>query len=222
MEIRDLISKNIQPVKLDDKLSKAFEAFEVYHVNTLPVIDEKGKYIALLRKNMLDNDPELLVSDIVEKFVTGTREAIRVDEHFYEIISKYHALESTIVPIVDKDNKLLGVVSGQRYMEMFSASFSFVEPGSILTLFIPKTDYSMAEIAQIVESEGGAILSSIIHSSEDDSAVHVTLKINLNNLSAIVQSFERHKYKVIARFSERDYQDVLKNRFDELMNYLNV
>jgi len=43
-----------------------------------------------------------------------------------------------------------------------SKSGSFIEPGSILVLEVPKRDYSMAEISQIVESEDGVILSSFI------------------------------------------------------------
>ncbi len=222
MEIHNLITKEIRAVHLKDTLASVFQKFKKYGVDTLPVVDNEEKYLALIRKDKIQDDDDVLVSDVIEKFISGTQEAIREDEHFYEIISKYNELNTSLVPIVDLEGKFLGVVTGRTYMDVFSSSFSFVEPGSMLTLHIPKSDYSMAEIAQIIESEGAAILSSIIHKSDDPTAVNVTLKINLNNLSGVVQSLERHKYKVIARFAERDYKDVLKDRYDELINYLNV
>ncbi len=223
MEIRQLIDKNIHPLADTQTVREALLAFENQKYDILPVIDQYQNYIGLLRKeDILSREASLTLNSNTKLLHTANSDVIHVDEHFYELISKLYELNSPIVPVVDKDETFLGVVTTERLMYMFSASFSFVEPGSILTLYIPRTDYSLAEIAQIVESEGGAILSSIIHNSEVPEAVYVTLKINLNNLSSIIQSFERHGYKVKSRFSEREYQDVLKDRYDELMNFLNV
>ncbi len=85
-----------------------------------------------------------------------------------------------------------------------------------------QVDYSLAEIAQIVESNNAKILSSYITSGPDSTEMEVTLKINKSNLDAILRTFERYEYNVTASYQKSKYQDDLKNRYDELMNYLKL
>jgi hypothetical protein len=50
----------------------------------------------------------------------------------------------------------------------------------------------------------------------------VTLKINQQNVQAIIATLNRFDYEVKATFNEGEYLDGLKERFDGLMMYLNV
>ena len=85
-----------------------------------------------------------------------------------------------------------------------------------------KRDYSLAEIARLVESENASILSSFISSRPDSSKLEVTLKLNRREIKHIVATFERFEYVVKASFQESDYMDSLMERYDSLMNYLSV
>ena len=80
----------------------------------------------------------------------------------------------------------------------------------------------MAEISRIVESENALILSSFVSSAPDSPQVEVTLKINRENLQAVIATFVRFKYQIKASFNETAYQESLKERYDALMSYLNV
>jgi hypothetical protein len=89
-------------------------------------------------------------------------------------------------------------------------------------LEMAKSDYSMAQIAQIVESNDARILSSYIMSSADSTNIEVTLKINKIELDRIIRTFERYDYVIKASFQKSSYNDDLKFRYDALMNYLNM
>ena len=53
------------------------------------------------------------------------------------------------------------------------------DPGGILILEVKNKDYSLAQAAQIVESENAKILSSYIHSNGSNVTLDLVLKINL-------------------------------------------
>jgi hypothetical protein len=94
------------------------------------------------------------------------------------------------------------------------------EVGGILILEINNIDYSMAQIAQIVESNNARILSSYILTNSSSSKLEITLKINKLDLSSIIRTFERYDYVVKESFQKSMDNDDLQARFDSLMHYL--
>jgi acetoin utilization protein AcuB len=96
------------------------------------------------------------------------------------------------------------------------------EAGGVLVLEMNQVDYSLAHIAQCVESNNARILSSHITSPPDTTLLEVTLKINQSDLSRIIQTFERYDYHVKATFQKTEFYDDLQRRYDELMKYLNL
>jgi len=85
-----------------------------------------------------------------------------------------------------------------------------------------RTDYSMSQIAQIVESNDAHIISSYIMSSPDSTNLEITLKINKIELDRIIRTFERYDYIIKASFQKSNYSDDMQFRYDALMNYLNL
>jgi acetoin utilization protein AcuB len=87
---------------------------------------------------------------------------------------------------------------------------------------VNKNNYTLSQIARIVESEGAIILNSFITSSPDSTELDITLKINRPDISHIIGSFIRFGYDIKATFSESEYMDSLQEHYDSLMSYLNV
>ncbi|NNE30644.1 MAG: CBS domain-containing protein, partial [Saprospiraceae bacterium] len=98
----------------------------------------------------------------------------------------------------------------------------FMEPGAVIVLEMSKRDYSLSELSRIVESEHAKILSSYITTNLDSERIDVTIKINRQEISRILASFERFEYQVKASFQEGDFYDSLRDRYDSLITYLNV
>ena len=85
-----------------------------------------------------------------------------------------------------------------------------------------RSDYSMSEIAQIVESNDARILSSYIMTSPDSTNIELTLKLNKIELDRIIRTFERYDYIIKASFQKSNENDDMQFRYDSLMNYLNL
>ena len=97
---------------------------------------------------------------------------------------------------VDENNNYLGCTDLLYLMSQITAVGSIKEVGAILVLKMGIRDYSLTEIARIVEENNAKILSSYITSKQDSTEIEVTLKINTVELDKIIATFERYDYTI--------------------------
>ena len=84
-------------------------------------------------------------------------------------------------------------------------------------------DYSLSEIARIVEENDAKILGLTVDAiPEDPGRIVVSLLFNKVECTAIVKSFYRYNYNVLNTFSSPDENSDLLDRYSLLMRYLNV
>ena len=104
-------------------------------------------------------------------------------------------------------------------------TFSFqLSPFScIIQLEMGEYDYSLSEIARIVEENDAKILGLTVDTiPEDPGRIVVSLLINQAECTAIVKSFYRYNYTILNTFSSPDENTDLRDRYSLLMRYLNV
>ena len=82
-------------------------------------------------------------------------------------------------------------------------------------------DYSLTEIASIIESNDTKILSSYVISKPNSTNIEITIKLNKQDITAIIKDFERHEYKISASYKEEDDDDDFTERYESLMRFLN-
>ena len=83
-----------------------------------------------------------------------------------------------------------------------------------------QNDYSMSEIARILESNNTKILSSYITSTPNAQEMELTLKLNKVDVKAIIKDLERFDYKITASYKKDSKEDFL-DRYESLMRFLN-
>jgi hypothetical protein len=94
---------------------------------------------------------------------------------------------------------------------------------SLLILEIPQKDYSLTEVARIVESNNAHVLSLSTLPISGGADILLSLKLDLHDLTAVLRSFERFNYKVVYFYMrEGEVTDTQKERYDELMYYLEM
>jgi hypothetical protein len=144
------------------------------------------------------------------------------NDHIYQVISKISEFKLSVIPVLSDKEEYLGCTSVHHLLSLIANTGSIKENGGILVLEMARTDYSMSQIAQIVESNDARILSSYVMSSPDSTNIEVTLKINKIELDRIIRTFERYDYVIKATFQKSNLDDDLKFRYDALMNFLNL
>lgn len=214
-----LISNEIVPLKTSDTGEEALNVMSDYFLRYLPIVNNFQLLGILSEDEILDHD----VSEPIGSYRLSYQHSyVTAKDHIYVVMRLLAESGLTIIPVVDDDKNYLGVITLEALLQYFAGMASFASPGSILVLEVASRDYSMSEIARIVESESALILSSFVSSVPESGLVEVTLKINRQNLQSVIATFVRFNYRIKASFNEATYLDSLKERYDALMSYLNV
>jgi CBS domain-containing protein len=217
----NLLSHTLLPLRTSDTGDEALGIMSDFHVRHLPVVNNEQLLGLVSEEDILGNDP----SEAVGSYSLSIQYPfVRENDHLYEVLRLLAEHQLTVIPVVDHETNYLGLITQEDLITYFARSGSFTVPGSILILETHRRDYSLAEIARVVESEGAAVISAFVSSpvDVDTPLVDVTLKINQDNIQHIAATLERFGYTVKATFYERDYSDAFQERFDSLMTYLNV
>lgn len=200
----------------DDPVS-ALNLMDEYRVNHLPVV-ENGKYLGLISESALLG-VESIVDD--ENTLQLLKASVKPDTHILEILKVVSQYSITAVPVVDYENNYLGVVMQEDLVSRLSEMQGVHQPGGIIVLEMWEKDYSMQQIARIIEENSAKILSTTV-SPGDDGKIELNIKINQPDLNAIMQSFERFGYTIKGSYQESVYNENLQNRYEELMRFLNI
>ncbi len=216
----EILSQTVPPLKTSDTGDKAMHWMNELHLRHLPIVNNEQLLGVISEEDVMNfNDPE---EPIGAHSLSLIKPFVREDDHLYDVIKVCVNNQLSIVPVIDREEKYLGVVTLEDLIKHFATSGSLIDPGTLIVLEMNKRDYSLAEVARIVESENAAILSAYVTSKSDSTHIELTIKINSRNIEPIVATFDRFGYQIKASFQESDYMDSLKERYDALMNYLNV
>jgi len=219
MIAKELLSYEVSPLRTSDTGEEAITIMSIYHVKHLPIVNEVQFLGLISEEDILNHD---LDEAIGSYSLSLARPFAYENDHIFEVMSKMAQGSLTVIPVIDLEDNFVGVITQEDLLLYYAKSFSFSEPGSIVVIKTSKPNYSLAEIARIVESESASIISSFLTTSESSNEVQVTLKINKQDINSIIASFQRFDYEIEAMFSEYEYIDDLKERYDSLMAYLNV
>lgn len=221
MLAKNLISDEIPALRTSDTAVEALNWMEVFRISHLPIVNNEEFLGLISDSDIYDvSNPD---EPIGNHRLSLLKPSVRYDQHIYEVMELAASLKLTVIPVLDYNNKYLGVIQVTELLHFFAKLTAIEKPGGIIVLEIPECDYSMSEISQIVESNDAKILSMYVDSTTDTTKLEVTLKLNVTDLTAIIQTFNRYEYNIKASFMEYDEQDDLYNeRYDLFMRYLNT
>lgn len=220
MTAKDLITDEIPPLKHTDTGEIALRWMDEFKVTHLPVLKNDNFVGLISESDILD---KLDLDETLDKlFHHLPRPYVFANAHIYEVLFRVSEHKISVVPILNQDESYLGCTSIHQLVTLIANTGSIKEVGGIIVLEVNKHDYSLAQIAQIVESNNAKILSSYIMSSPDSTKLDITLKINQIELDRIIRTFERYDYTINASYQKSNFDDDLQMRYDSLINYLNL
>jgi acetoin utilization protein AcuB len=220
MLAEELIVQELPSLKPSDNGDMALRWMDEYKVTNLCVVNE-GVFLGTISE-----DNVLNMSDVGEAIITVketfNHSFVRKDQHVFEAVKVINEDHLTVVPVLDAKDNYLGCISISQMMKVIANLPMANHPGAILVLELSIHNYSLQAIAGIVEENNARILGTFIASSDDSSKLQLTLKLNKTDIGTIISSLQRHDYEIVYfENNESDQEDML-DRFDSLMNYLNV
>jgi acetoin utilization protein AcuB len=220
MIAKDMISNLVPPLKTSDTGDKALVWMHEFGVNQLPIVNGE-EYLGLITEDDIMDLSE--PNEPIGSYELSLQKAsVTENAHLYEVIKTLVENRLTLVPVVGPENSYEGVVTLENIMKHFAELSSVNESGAVIVLNLNKNEYSLSEIARIVESNGALILSSHVFTNKEESQLEVVLKLNVSDIRSIVAAFERFEYTIGGFYQEDEYRDQIQDRFDSLMNYLNI
>lgn len=194
---------------------------EIFRVSHLPIVNNK-EFLGLISDTDI-YDLNMADEPIGNHNLSLFSPFVQHDQHVYEVIELVSKLNLTVVPVLDEKKNYLGLITMNDLLQYFAELMAVKNPGGILVLEQHQNDYSITQIAQIIESNDAKILSLYISSPENSMKVEVIIKINRTDLGSIIQTFERYNYNIKASFMDEDDMDsYYSSRFDSFMRYLNT
>ena len=219
MQASELISSSIISLHPDDDGLKALSLMDDLRISHLPVIRNQF-YLGLISENEIlqwQSTDELIeehLPNLMAPFVLRS-------QHLFDIIEILEANSLSIVPVLSEEKKYVGAISNRKLLYTIAKSAAVQNIGGVIVLEMNQNDYSMSEIASIIESNNAKILSSYITSVPDSTKMELTIKINITELDSIIADLRRFEYKVMASYNDGNSKDDLMERYESLMRYLN-
>lgn len=220
MIAKELIVGELPPLAPSDSASLALDLMDEFKVSHLAVV-ENGTLLGLVAESdLLDLDsPEEAIKQCPDQlFSTSVSEY----DHIFDVVKLVADHRLTVIPVANEKQHFIGSISIAKLMTIIADLPMVSNPGGIIVLEMGIHDYSMTEIARMVENNDAKLLGTYVTSHPDSTMMQVTLKINRLDIQAILQTFDRFGYTVTASYDQGDRQEDLKDRFDLLMNYLNM
>ncbi|MHB1277254.1 MAG: CBS domain-containing protein [Bacteroidia bacterium] len=220
MLARDFLSSKLFPLKPGDSIQVAVELMNEMNVAYLPVVEDGHLLGYLSIGELVEAKPRS--RKIRSLLSMGLPARINEQQHLFEVIRVFANIPSTVVAVVDSDEHFVGIISAKELIGQMAHFSGFMESGSILSLNIGIQDYSLSEIARIVEYNNAKILSVHLQALEESRRMLVHLKLNTNDLKSLVATFERYNYQVVASYYGDEDGSGLKDRYNLLMRFLDI
>ena len=221
MLAKELITEIIPALKTSDTGQTALNWMEIFRISHLPIVNNQDFLGLISDADIYDmNQPD---EPIGNHALTLFKPYVTTDQHLFEVIGLAARLKLSVVPVLDNKNHYKGVITTSDLIRHIAGLSSMDQPGGIIVLELIERDYSLSQIAQIVESNNIKVLSMYITSPPESTKLEVTLKVNTGDLVSVIRTFERYNYEVKTWVTDSDSMDrFYSERFDLLMKYLNI
>lgn len=221
MIAKKLITNLITPISLSDTGSEALYHMDENKISFYPIVDQ-NKYLGLISETDVYNlsDPD---QSLGKQKVNLINESVNEYQHVFDVIRIMSSMKISVLPVLDEKMHYIGCITTNGIIEQFSSISAFNSPGSVIILELNQNDFVLSQIAQIIESQDAKVLTLYLASIENSTKMEIVIKINKVDIQSIIQTLTRYNYTIKATFTmDEDTQVDLRDRYDSLMNYLNI
>lgn len=218
----DLIKDTVPSVKSTDTVGHALDWMAEFKLTMLPIVEE-AKYSGLITENDIleASDINTPLSEI--KFSGWENAYAFHDHHLFDVIKVMSQLKLELLPVIHaEDNSYLGVVTLRGLTDYLGRAFAVHEPGAVIVLQVSQNSYMLSEIGRIVESADAKVLGLYVSDAIHQGYIYITLKVNVEDPSRIITTFERFEYNIVMKYLNRDDADDLQRNLDALLRYLDI
>ncbi len=217
--MNEYILEEIKPLHPKDAVKSAQKLFKNYPITHFPVI-ENNKFVGSFGEDdiqTIENKEDEIdtYAHLLHSFYADEKATV------IELLKIFADNDTNIIPVLNQLKDYIGYFDLRDVLDVFSTSPFMLEESETLIIEKQKNDYSMSQIVQIIESNGGKLLGIYISEKQLD-MIQVTLKVISNEINEIMQTLRRYDYKIISIHENDLYLEDLKNRSGYLQKYIEM
>lgn len=214
------LSNDIEPLSLDDTVQTAIEKMNRLHLDLLPVIynNHLVNYAGIDVIEHLDHGIKMSELELYAPVLPF----VHTSQHLLHALTHLKSLNVSLMAVLDENGDYQGVLKTKDVVKAISNSLSIRSSGSIIVIRVKPIDYSLSDLSRIIEYSDAKILGFFIFEVEGSDELEVHLKLNTGILKHILATLERYDYKVVQYFNREDLADDMDQRFENLMNYIDI
>lgn len=219
MLVKDFITKDIPVLKLSDTVEYGLALMDDFKLKHLPVLEGDAYRCLVSEKDLLAmSDPTAEIGCPV-LFTPAVGE----NSHLHEALALFTRYGLSLLPVVTADGVYAGAISREKLIDILAELCNADAAGSVIVLEMMPQDYALSDIARLVEANNAHVMSLLSHTDADTGRLLLTIKIDLEDASPVIRSFERFNYTVLYHFMEKGMvDDLLQQKMSELWYYMNM
>ena len=214
----DLINYRIPTFNLSDRVAEVRSFFEDGHYSHAAVYGSGrllGNISAYALYPLSDTDTLQQAYDELQLFWVAE------NAHWLEAFDKMLKAGADLIPVVGTDGSHRGYYLLEDIEGLFGESLFVAEPGEVVVISGAPSSFSLSQIVQIIELNGGHIYGLITTLSSELSK-EVAVKVSSENFTQMLSELRRYDYQIAYAPASDLYFEQLKERSDYLTNFLNL
>lgn len=202
----------------EDSTGMAKQLFQEGTSLEIPIVD-KGKCLGTISATTIQS-----YEDSMELNPEDFKKAVfaNLEDSVPGIWKKFMDHQCSTVVIQDAKEKFLGYINVWDIVKIYKQVLGIGDFNCLLVLKMRKLDYTLSKLASLAEETECYIINAFVIASSDVEYIYVNLDIEGEHPEGFIQTLERHEIEVERFLCKTEKEDVLQERLDMLMSYLNV
>lgn len=189
----------------------------LYH---LPLLSDKGQYLTLFpKRSLLRTAPDTPLSDLPQVAISPLPPYATI----YDALQEMETHKVPEIPLAAEDGSYLGLITTDSLVHWWAQLGAVQERGTVIVLETHLQNYSLAEIAQILESDDIRVLSLYLLRHEADlHKTYIVLKVNSIYLARSLELLERKGYHPVKLHGDLMMEKNARDHLQALIRYLEM
>jgi CBS domain-containing protein len=221
MLVGEAINKKTHVLTTSETLSEAKRKMDDLEVRSLPVINASmDEVIGRIYRDVIEyqaNSEELISSQEMDEPII-----IFNNQHLFYAVRLMLQHEIEVLPVVDEQSLFLGTIQKKHLLNLLVKMLNLAGHGSVITVELRPNDFTLSEIVNLIETEGGKIMGITVESPDaDHENYEISIKLNLEDATRIASALRRYDYTILTDEKAKTYAD-LAMRVDEFLQYIDM
>ena len=166
MQANKLISSTIESISPEEDGNRALEVMDQFRINHLAIV-KNNYFLGVVSDKEIKNWDS--ADEYIEEHLNNLASPhVKHTQHLFDIIEVLEKNNLSVVPVLDEENHYKGVITNRKLMYTIAKSATIQSVGGVIVLEMNNNDYSLTEIASIIESNDTKILSSYVISKPQE------------------------------------------------------